>query len=427
LDLNKVADELRHAGFASLLRTDDSLALEHERIPFQSFPYEWPPEMLHAAARLTLDLAETLLEDSLGLKDATPYNVLFRGPDPVFVDVLSFERRNPDDPIWLPYAQFVRTFLLPLLVSKSFGIRLDQLLGGRRDGLEPEEVYRLCGPLRKIMPPFLTLVSMPKWLASRHDQDDLTIYQSKTLHNPEKARYILETLFSRLRRILNSLEPTGGGSSAWSDYMTSNNNYTEHQLGAKRRFVEWVMAEFHPKRVLDVGCNTGHFSAIAAREGASVVAIDNDPVVVGEAWRQAYAERLDILPLIVDLTRPSPAIGWRNNECPSFLDRSSGAFDGVLMLAVIHHMLVSERIPLDEIIDLAAELTTDILVIEFIGPDDSMFRRLARGRDHLFAYLTTELFENSFKRKFNIMRCERLAGTSRWLYLLCKRETTAND
>ena len=100
-------------------------------------------------------------------------------------------------------------------------------------------------------------------------------------------------------------------------------------------------------------------------------------------WRQARAEKLDILPLAVNLTRPSPGTGWRNQECSSFLDRARGKFDAVLMLAVIHHMLVTERVPLAEIIDLAAELTTNLLIIEYVAPDDSMFRRLTRGREEL--------------------------------------------
>jgi hypothetical protein len=150
--------------------------LEHERIPFPSFPYEWAPEMLHAAAMLTLELALDLLPEALGLKDATPYNVLFRGPQPVFIDILSFERRDPADPTWLPYAQFIRTFLLPLLANRYFGFALDQLLFTRRDGLEPEEVYRWLGPLERVRPPFLSLVSMPLWLSSHHNRDDTSIY-----------------------------------------------------------------------------------------------------------------------------------------------------------------------------------------------------------------------------------------------------------
>ncbi len=124
--------------------------------------------MLHAAARLTLDLAEAALQEGFGLKDATPYNVLFRGACPVFVDVLSFERRDPLDSTWMAYAQFVRTFLLPLMASRYFGLPLDQILTGQRDGIEPETIYRWAGPWRKLAPPFLGLVtSLNGWAGAR--------------------------------------------------------------------------------------------------------------------------------------------------------------------------------------------------------------------------------------------------------------------
>jgi len=405
----------------SLGITNGSRVAEHELISFQNYPYEWPPEMLHAAASLTLDLAESALDEGLGLKDATPYNILFRGPDPVFVDLLSFERRRAGDPIWLPQAQFERTFLLPLLVNGRFGMSLESILSARRDGLEPEAVYRMCGPARRLSPTFLSLVSLPVWLASRHDEASPALYNSRELKDVEKARFILRSVLKRLRRILKRLEPQDRRKSAWSDYMSANNNYSETHIKAKNEFIEAVLAEFKPRKVLDVGCNTGHYSAMAAREGASVTAIDSDPVVVGETWRRARGERLDVLPLVVDLTRPTPSTGWRNAECPSFLDRARGSFDTVLMLAVLHHMLVSERIPLPEIIELASELTTDLLLIEFVSPEDSMFRRLTRGRDHLFAGLSPEAFEEACKRKFEIVRSQHLENTSRWLYLLRKR------
>ena len=176
------------------------MLIEHEAIPFPSYPYEWPPEMLRAAGLLTLDLAIDLLKDDLGLKDGTPYNVLFRGAEPVFVDVLSFEKRDARDATWLPYAQFVRTFILPLLAHKHFGLGLDQILTTRRDGLEPDEMYRWLGPLRRLLPPFLGMVAMPVWLGSRHKDDDTSIFERKLENYPEKARYILEcrpTVFRR--------------------------------------------------------------------------------------------------------------------------------------------------------------------------------------------------------------------------------------
>jgi SAM-dependent methyltransferase len=398
------------------------LILEHERVDFPSFPYEWAPEMLHAAGLLTLDLAQSLLPDGLGLKDATPYNVLFRGTEPVFIDVLSFEQRSPGDATWLPYAQFVRTFLLPLLANKEYGLGLDQILTTRRDGLEPQEVYRWTTLSQRLLPPFFSLVLMPTWLNGKHQEDDTSVYRKKLLSDPEKARFVLDSLFNGLRRTLKRVKPAEGKSSVWSDYMTANNNYTADHLQAKRRFVGEALAEFPSRSVLDVGCNTGEFSAIAARSGARVVAIDYDPVVVGNVWRHARTEKLDILPLVVNFTRPSPGIGWRNQECASFLDRARGKFDAVLMLAVIHHMLVTERVPLDDILALASEVTTNILVIEFIAPDDSMFQRLTRGRDELHRGLTPELFESVLrKHQFETVRMLHVEGTKRWLYLLKKR------
>jgi 2-polyprenyl-3-methyl-5-hydroxy-6-metoxy-1,4-benzoquinol methylase len=396
------------------------MIVEHERIPFPSYPYEWAPEMLHTAGELTLDLALAMLRDNIGLKDATPYNVLFRGPAPVFIDVLSFERRDPKDPTWLPYAQFVRSFLLPLLVYRHFGIGLDRSLSARRDGLEPEEVYRWAGPLRRMRRPFLSLVSIPTWLASRQNPDDPTIYRKQTLGNPEKARFILESLLKRLRRTLKRLHPADGRSSRWANY-TTENNYSPETFSQKERLVDAILAEYSPKRVLDVGCNTGHFSAMCARHGAQVVGIDYDPVVVGATWREARRQNLDILPLVVDLTRPSPGIGWRNQECPSFLTRAAGAFDFVLMLAVLHHMVVTERVPLRDVLALAAQLTTDLVLIEFVGPEDSMFKRLVRGREELHRGLTSEAFEAACKEHFQIVRVHRIENSHRRLYLLRKR------
>ena len=403
----------------------DGRIVEHERIPFQSFPYEWPSEMLHQAGLLTIDLAESLLSEGFGLKDATPYNILYRGSAPVFVDLLSFERRDPGDPTWLPLAQFERTFILPLLVNKYFGLSLDSIFITNRDGIEPESAYRLCAGLRRLTPPFLSLVSIPNWLSPTANRDQKTgggeIYKKKSLSNPEQARFILRGVFKRLRRHLESVAPKIGRSSTWSDYMSPTSHFTQRYFAAKNDFVKGAIDEYRPKRVLDVGCNNGHFSLLSAAGGASVVSIDYDPVVVGDLWHKAYAEKLNILPLAVNLTRPTPSTGWLNQECPSFLDRARGSFDCVLMLAVIHHMLVTERIPLAEIIDLAAVLTTDLLIVEFVPTDDPLFSCLTRGREELHSGLTEEVFKTAASRRFDIVRSQQLIDSSRSIYLMRKK------
>jgi hypothetical protein len=404
---------------AILLERPDGAVFEHERIPFASYAHEWPPEMLWEAGRLTLELGRSALAEGYGLKDATPRNILFRGSQPVFIDMLSFERRDPADPVWKPYGQFIRTFLLPLLANRRWGLRLGDVFSSRRDGLEPEEVYRMCGPLERFSPGILPLVSLPVWLGRKAGCQE-TIYQARPLANAEKARYVVESVFSRLGRALRRLEPPARGKSAWSDYMAGQ-SYEGPALAAKERFTKEALEQFRPSRVLDAGANTGHFSAMAAQAGAAVVAVDADPVCVGQIWRRARAERLDILPLVVDLARPSPALGWRNRECASFLERASRGFDGVLMLALAHHLLVTERIPLEQIVAMASQLTTSLLLIEYVGPEDAMFRRLTHGREALHAGLTERVFSEACAAHFEIVRSLVLPGTQRKMYCLKRR------
>jgi hypothetical protein len=407
--------------------TSDSPVYEHERIPFPSYPYEWPAEMLHAAAMRTLNLGLKALEEGYGLKDATPYNVLYRGAEPVFVDVLSFERRNPLDPYWTAYAQFVRTFLLPLLAQRSFGSTLQQVFSGQRDGLEPEVLHQQAGWFQRVKPPFLSLVTLPKLLGARRDGDE-TIYQQKESSSPEKARFILEGLMQRSRKQLDALAPRAADDSVWTGYLDHKSLYSPGQLAQKQRFFEQAMEFAKPASLLDVGANEGRFSFLAARHGASVVAIDTDPAVVGSMWRHASKEKLDVLPLVVDLTRPTPATGWRNQECPSFLERagvgSGGGFDMVSMLAVMHHILITERIPMEDLLDLADQLSRRDVLIEFVGPEDPMFRRILRGRERLYSNISRASFEAAAQARFELLRSEQIDGLHRWLYLYRRRTAT---
>jgi SAM-dependent methyltransferase len=176
--------------------------------------------------------------------------------------------------------------------------------------------------------------------------------------------------------------------------------------------------ENRPKTVLDIGCNTGELSVIAAEGGAQVVAIDNDPQVVERVFQRASRDTLNVLPLVVDIASPTPGRGWMNRELPSFLDRAAGAFDQVLAMAVIHHLLATNGIRLPDVIDLFARLTRGTVALEFVPPSDPLFRRLARGRDYLYSGLTRESFEEACKRRFEIVRSEPLPSGDRVAYVL---------
>lgn len=419
---------LSSVGFTNGANTQSiGAVVEHKKISFPSYPYEWAPEMLHAAALLTLDLAEQLLQEGKGLKDATPYNVLFDGPHGIFVDFLSFENRHACDPIWLPYAQFIRMFLFPLLAHHAFGTPLSQLFLSRRDGLEAEELHRMAHGLNRLKPLFLSLVTVPVMLSkwANGNKKESSIYIQRLMKSPEKAQFVLQMSLKRLKKQLRTVQPDKTKRSRWTSYMVEEKSYSDDQFIHKQAFVSTLLKQQCPKHVLDIGCNMGIFSCIAAEQGAKVVAIDIDPAVVGRLWTTAQEKKLDILPLVVDIGRPTPAVGWNNKEQLSFLERARGHFDMVMMLAVLHHLLVQERIPMEEIAALAAQLTTKGLIIEYIAPQDPLFRRIARGRDSLYTHLTQQYFEQAFSSHFVIRKQEPIKGEFRTLYWMEKHPNPA--
>jgi len=410
----------RHLRASEIVRTqvvsesEALTVLEHERIPFASYPHEWPPQMLYAAAELTLTLAEGLAAEGLGLKDATPHNVLFRSTKPVFVDVLSFEPRTPGDPIWLASAQFVRTFLIPLMLNRELGISLAQMFLTRRDGVDATEAARALPAIRSWLPPLLGLVTLPR-LLSRFTKE--SAYEPAPPMNPEAAQFVLARHFKRLRKLLERFEP-GALESKWSAYATDCPSYTADQREAKSAFVRGALETMSAQTVLDIGANTGEHSFLAAKSGASVVAIDSDPAVCGRLFLEAKKQNADILPLAIDFARPSPALGWRCAEQQSFLDRAAGAFDGVIMLAVLHHLLVTDQVPLADVLELVSQLTRRWLLIEYVDPGDAMFRKLSRGRDSMYTWLTREVFVSAASVHFDIVQSLELPGSGRCLYLM---------
>lgn len=397
--------------------TQNEVVVEHPRIPFVSYPNEWPAVMLHAAGKLTLDISSALLEEGRGLKDATPANVLFRGTRPVFIDVLSFEVRDPFDPIWIADAQFARTFLIPLLLYRRTGCPVHETFLLHRDGLGPLQAVQRFPKIRRWFPPDLGLVTLP----ARADRfEGQRLYRTHKTSDEGQAKFILGHHFRGLKKKLDGLAPQAVPS-IWSDYETSCPSYSKEQQTIKREFVQRVLHDIRPSRVLDVGSNTGEFSLMAAAAGASVVSIDSDPESVADLWRSADKAGADVLPLVVDFARSTPATGWRGSEHAAFLDRAEDFFDCVLFLAVTHHLIVTDRLPLVQIFDALANITTRWLIIEYVGPEDAMFRALARGRDALYEWFNRSAFDETARRSFDIVECLEIPSSHRAVYLLRRK------
>ena len=396
-----------------------ALVLEHQRIGFISYPHEWSAEMLHAAGELTLEIQLRALGAGLTLKDATPTNVLFEGSQPVFVDLLSVTSRPGGIAVWPAHAQFIRTFLLPLLRFRKQGVSPHKLFLGRRDGLEPEEVYRALSLLGRLSPMALQYVTVPAWLGRSHKAGRVSL-PSPRRYAAEKAQAIAQMLVKGLRRAFARLQPKAGRESAWSGYMLTS-SYGHEAFAAKTAFVKESLAAFAAQTVLDVGCNTGHFSRLAATSGARVVGLDYDPAVIGGLFRRSREENLAILPLVMNLARPSPPLGWSNREQASFGARAEGRFEVALMLAVVHHLTVTDGVPLPDVFGLIASLVTKGIIVEYVPPEDPMFQELIRNKEHLIPRLGQAQFEAGFAPWFIEQRRLALPQSRRVLYQLAKR------
>jgi SAM-dependent methyltransferase len=378
-----------------------TLMLRHPRISFQSFPWEWAPGLWLAAAELTLNLCTDLVQQGWLLKDATPLNVLFQGSQPIFVDVLSIERMDPHQPIWLAYGQFVRTFLLPMLAYSRLGWPLQASLT-RRDGYEPEDIFAALSWPERFRQPALSAVTLPSLLANNKQMQAGSL-ASRSVKDPDLAK---EILLKTLRGLLSQMRKVTPAhrSSTWSDYAETATHYSDEDHARKRSFVTDALAAAQPTRVLDVGCNTGVYSNLAADKGAEVVSIDTDLQAVDRLCANLKGSGRNILPLCVDLAHPTPAAGWENREYGSFLSRCIGHFDAVMMLAVLHHLLLRNQIPMDRIAALCSNLTTRHLILEWVPPTDPKFQELLRGRGAIYTHITEATFRDAFDKYFTTVK-----------------------
>ena len=381
----------------------EPLVLRHPLIAFPTYPWEWSSELWLSAAELTLTLCRELLAEGWILKDATPLNVLYQGTEPVLVDVLSVARLEPTQPIWFAYGQFVRTFLLPMIANAHLGWPLRACIA-KRDGYEPEELYPLLPAGARFSQPVLSAITLPVLLdrmGSGKGNGPGSGLAAQKQRDPELVEHILRQTFAKLLKQMRRAVPEPR-TSKWTAYSGTATHYSLADHAAKRAFVVGALQAASPRRVLDVGCNAGVYSELATDAGAEVVAIDTDAQTIDRLCRRLKGSGKSILPLVVDLANPTPAVGWLNRESKSFLARCAGTFDGLLMLAVIHHLLLHDHVPMAQVAELCATLTSGLLILEWVPPTDIMFRELVRGRDSVFAGITEAAFREHFAPHFLI-------------------------
>ena len=383
--------------------------LEHERLPFVSYPYEWPFGMLKDAALLQLELLTAALEEDMVLKDATSYNVQWIGSRPIFIDVPSFVALEEGQP-WAGYRQFCELCLYPLLLTAYKDVAYHPWLRGRIDGILSEEIGRLLSFRDLFRPGVLMHVKLQAAMQARHADDEKDL--RKELKSAGFHKELIQVNARRLSKLVRGLA-WGRSRSAWSGY-ASDNSYDEADRARKVEFVHRATVDRHRRLVWDLGCNTGDYSRVAARDADYVLSMDGDHVAVEALYQDLKAEGSErILPLVVDLADPSPGLGWGGVERKPLLER--GRPDLVLALALIHHLAIAANVPLTQIVDSFAAYGAD-LVVEFVTKDDPMVKKLLRNKADIYEDYELNVFERTLARSFDVLAREELKDGLRVLY-----------
>ncbi len=390
-----------------LLPGNVAAVLRHERIPFISYPYEWSFAMLRQAALVHLELLTDAVSSGLILKDASPYNVQFRGSQPVFIDLGSFTPLVPGEP-WLAYRQFCEMMLFPLLLQAYRGVDFQTILRSQLEGIPARQFIQWMRWSDLFRPGVFT----NGWLQS--------VLESKTQAAPgstvsdlQKSGFnlqMIERMLKNLKRIIERLKWVPR-QTQWTSYNDTLSHVADDSP-AKSEFVHNICRTKQRRLVWDLGCNDGRYSKIASQQASTVIAMDQDHACVDHLFNSSFESRSNILPLCIDLANTSPAQGWRCHERKRLEDR--GRPDLVICLGIIHHMVLAANIPLPDVVDWLASLGGE-LILEFPSKQDAMVRALLRNKHDQYEDYSLEHLESELQKHFRIQQRQSLPSGERTL------------
>jgi hypothetical protein len=402
----------RESDAAPLLPNLSYKVLQPDPVRYVSYPYEWCFGQLKDAALLTLKIVKAAVRRGMLLKDASAYNIQFHRGKPILIDTLSFDEYVEGEP-WTAYRQFCRHFLAPLALMAYTDVRLNQLLRPNIDGIPLTLAARLLPMRTRLRSGLLLHLHVHAWMQEKGAKPDGQRSSSKRM-----SRAAFLGLIENLRNTVRQLQWRPAGTE-WGEYY-EDNNYTETSFRAKQELTGEFLGRTEPGMVWDLGGNTGVFSRIAVEKGNDVVCFDNDYGAVEKNY-QAVKEREEthLLPLVLDLTNPPPAVGWSHHERESLLQR--GPVDTVLALALVHHLAIGNNLPLEWMAEFFAQCGTR-LIVEFIPKEDSQVKRLLSSRKDIFTEYTRAGFEAAFQNFFHKEESVPIPESARILYLMKKKQ-----
>jgi ribosomal protein L11 methylase PrmA len=386
--------------------------LEHPKLPFISWPYEWSFPLLKSAALFHLDLQLKSLERGITLSDASAYNIQFQGVMPIFIDTLSF-RRYREGEFWTGHRQFCEQFLNPLLLRALFRIPHNAWYRGALEGISGQDLARLLPLRRKLSWNLLTHVVLPQKLqAAALAREGGKVGEIKKRTLPKSA---LVNMLRQLKSWIEKLRPADSGKTVWGDYEAeSQSTYSDNNHAAKRQFIAEFARRCRPTLAWDLGCNTGDYSEMLIEAGAKhVIGFDFDQRALEKAYQRAAAKKLDFLPLFLDAANPSPSQGWLQGERKGLADRAPA--DAIVALAFVHHLAIARNVPLQGVVGWLTSLAP-AGVIEFVPKSDPTIQRMLALREDIFSEYTEDNFRSALSARARIVGEQVVSASGRRLF-----------
>ena len=387
-------------------RTDWYKTLQPQQLSFLSYAWEWSFEQLKDAALTTLTICRLALQKGMILKDATPTNIQLVDGKCKLIDTLSFETYKEGDS-WVAYRQFSECFLNPLLIAVHTAMEVHRLMLSYPDGVPAAVTSKLL--------PFKTKLNASVYLHV-HLQAKMAGKQAEQKQTTRKiTKKNIEQIIESLRSCIESLS-LPQQKTTWNNYY-SETILSNQYLYAKKTLISSLLQELKYDSVLDLGANEGEFSLLC-RQDAKVISTDFDSSCINSLYKRMKEDkRANISPLVIDVTYPSPSMGWMNEERKAFFTRTH--VDVCMALALIHHLAIARNISFEQLSTFFASVC-NTLIIEFVPKEDPKVKELLTWREDIFEEYTIEKFEKVFSKKFNLIKKEALGHSQRNLFVYRK-------
>lgn len=381
-----------------------ALAIEHPRLPVVTYPYEWSYGMLRDAARLILELNEQLNLHGWELKDCHAYNVVFDGGKPVYVDFGSLQRRTGGRG-WAAYHQYRCAYDYPLEMWRAGGEVLAKSLIAanalvrevdyflykskclRWGGLAVAERWSKAWTHYRLLsqyPDAKILARMPRGVGKL-----LVALKRRGLLPAQQVPY--GALRRRLRRRRRNV------GSVWGGYQTEGRNAV-----SSPRFnrIVALLRELGVRSSIELGGNQGLLSQRLLKEQVvdRAICTDFDELAIDRSHERADGQEPRPSLAVLDFVQPTIA---RFGLHPSLRLRGEVA----LVLAVSHHVLLTQRMPVELMMKALEAYASRFVLVEF------MPLGLWTGRGPappVPAWYHQDMFERAMRDRFDDVAFERL-------------------